>query len=247
MADSPSTHDSSYERHNRFQCDYFEGVPKKTMVPKASPYLDRHIDEVLAAAHVTKADRILDVGCGMGRYTIPLAERGFRVEGLDISAVLLERLRQYGGARLNVPLHAADVVRPPAEFEGAFDVILGFFVLHHIHDLPPSFQGMARMLKPGGRLAFVEPNPFNPLYYAQIAITPGMRWRGERGIMQMRRHVIADACRQAGLTDFGLRRFGFFPPFVTNRPAGRAVERVLERVPVWRPALPTQLFTARRP
>ena len=243
-----TTTDSFYDRHNRYQCDYFEGGPKKTMVPKASsPYLDRHIDEALAAAQVTREDRILEVGCGMGRYTIPLAERGFRVEGLDMSAVLLERLRDYGGGRLNVPLHAVDVMRPPSHFEGAFDVVMGFFVLHHIHDLIPSFAGMARVLKPGGRLVFLEPNPYNPLYYVQIAITPGMRWQGERGIVHMRRRVIADACARAGLSAYGLRRFGFFPPIVANRPAGRAVERVLERVPVWRSALPFQLFTARRP
>ena len=243
----PSADSSFYDRHNRFQCDYFEGAPKKTMVPKPSPYLDRHIDEALAAGQVTRADRILEVGCGMGRYTIPLAERGFRVEGLDMSAVLLDRLKDYGGGRLNVPLHAVDIMNPPAHFDGAFDVVMGFFVLHHIHDLIPSFAGMARALKPGGRLVFVEPNPFNPLFYVQIAITPGMRWQGERGIINMRRDVIADACSRAGLTGYGLRRFGFFPPMIANRPAGRSVERVLERVPIWRPALPFQLFTARRP
>lgn len=247
MAISHQAGESFYHRHNRYQCDYFEGPPKKTMVPQASPYLTRHIDEALAAAQVTPSDRIIEVGCGMGRYTIPLAERGLRVEGLDMSAVLLDRLREYGGERLGVPLHALDVMQPPPEFEGAFDVVIGFFVLHHIHDLVPSFAGMARMVKPGGRLVFVEPNPFNPLYYVQIAVTPGMRWKGERGILHMRRGVIANACARAGLVDYSLRRFGFFPPVIANRPAGRAAERVLERVPVWRPALPFQLFSARRP
>jgi len=247
MSVMPVTDQSFYDQHNRFQCDYFEGGPKKTMVPRASPYLERHIDEALIAGQITKSDRIIDVGCGMGRYTLLMAERGLRVEGLDMSAVLIDRLREYGGARLNVPLHVADVINPPQELIGAYDVVIGYFVLHHIHDLPPSFAGMTRMLKPGGRMVFVEPNPYNPLYYVQIAITPGMRWQGERGIVNMRRRVIRDACERAGLVDFELRRFGFFPPFITNKPAGRAVERVLERLPVWRPALPTQLFTARRP
>lgn len=237
----------TYDRHNRFQCDYFEGPPKKTMVPRASPYLERHIDEALSFGQVRSTDRVLDVGCGMGRYTIPLAERGIRVEGADISAVLLDRLREYGGGRLQIPLHVTDVARPPAKFDGAFDVVLGFFVLHHVHDLPPSFVGMARMLKPGGRLVFLEPNPYNPLYYAQIAGTPGMKWQAERGMVRMRPSVIFRACEQAGLTGCELRRFGFFPPMLANRSAGRAVERVLERVPVWRAALPFQLFKAHRP
>lgn len=241
--DSRARHD----RHNRFQCDYFEGPPKKTMVPKASPYLERHMDEALAFGHVGSTDRVLEVGCGMGRYTIPLAARGIRVEGLDMSSILLVRLREYGGGRLQIPLHSADVMRPPRQLEGAFDVILGFFVLHHVHDLPRSFVGMARLLKPGGRMVFLEPNPFNPLYYLQVAVTPGMKWKAERGLTRMRRGLIFEACEQAGLTGCALSRFGFFPPIVANRPAGRAVERVLEQVPLWRAALPFQLFKAHRP
>jgi SAM-dependent methyltransferase len=238
---------SFYERHNRFQCDYFEGPPKKTMVPAASPYLERHIDEALACAGAAPGERVLEVGCGMGRYTIPLAARGVRVEGLDLSPVLIDRLREYGGDALKIPLHVGDVMRPPRELEDAFDVVLGFFMLHHVHDLRASFAGLAGLVKPGGRLVFVEPNPFNPLYYVQVALTPGMKWRAERGLTRMRRDVIFDACHRAGLDACELSRFGFFPPTVANLPAGRAVERVLERVPIWRAALPFQLFKAHRP
>lgn len=94
---------------------------------------------------------------------------------------------------------------------------------------------------------FLEPNPLNPLYYIQVAVTPGMTWRGERGILQMRPREMAMAMRAAGLRRPGLRRFGFFPPFLANLPRARRVETSLEHVPAWRPALAFQLFRAERP
>lgn len=242
-----TSHPSRFELHNRFQREYFEGPPKKTMVPRSSAYLEGHITRALAMASVGPADRVLEVGCGMGRYTLPLAARGVRVEGHDLSPVLLERLQSYAGGRHDIPLHCGDILAPPAEFDGAFDAILGFFVLHHVHDLPRSIQAMARLLRPGGRMVFVEPNPFSPLYYLQIAITPRMRWAAERGMTRMRRGVLFDAFERAGLDNCELARSGFFPPFVANRPWGGAAERVLERVPLWRGALPTVYFKARRP
>lgn len=42
-----------------------------------------------------------------------------------------------------------------------------------------------------------------------------------------------------------MERFGFFPPFVSNRSFGPPLEDVLEKVSVWKRALPFQLFGGR--
>jgi SAM-dependent methyltransferase len=233
-------------RHNAAQREYFEGMVKRTMVPRPSPYLERHLDEALRFGDVSLQDRVLEVGCGMGRYTLLLARRGLRVEGLELSRVLLDRLRQFDAGQHDIPLHCADLADSLPELRDRFDVVLGFFMLHHVHDLAACFAGIRRLLRPGGRAVFVEPNPYNPLFYIQIAVTPGMTWQGDRGIIRMRRCPIANAIAAAGLTRFALRRFGFFPPFLANRPAGARVERVLEKIRLWRPILPFQLFRAER-
>ena len=62
--------------HNAAQREYFEAREKPRMRPSGSPYIDRHVDEMVRAAGLRPEDRVLEVGCGMGRYTIPLAERG---------------------------------------------------------------------------------------------------------------------------------------------------------------------------
>ncbi len=234
-------------RHNRAQQSYFEGRVPGTMVPRATPYVRRHVDELVRASELTPGLSLLEVGCGMGNYTFELARRGFALEGLDLSPILLDRLRAYATAGFELPLHCADVLAPPAELLGRFEGVVGFFTLHHLHDLAGSIASMARLLQPGGRFAFVEPNAFNPLYYVQIAATPGMSFRGERRLTSMRPGVILPALRAAGLTDVFVHRYGFFPPQIVNRRSGRAVERALERVRPLRPVAAFQLFVGRLP
>ncbi len=234
-------------RHNAGQRRYFESDIKSTMVPRDTPYLNRHVDEIMRAAAIGPGDRVLEVGCGMGRYTLLLAERGVRVEGFDLTPFMLERLADYAGGRFEIPLHLGDAADPPPELHGQFDAVIGLFALHHMQEIPTVLRSLALLLRPGGRLAFCEPNPLNPLYYVQIAARPGMTWEGDGGIVRVRRAPIERALRDAGLTDVYWRRFGFFPPFLANGEVGRRLERPLESFPLWRPALPFQLFGGRLP
>lgn len=234
------------DRHNRAQQKYFEARIPGTMVPRASPYVRRHVDELLRASGLDPGAAVLEVGCGMGNYTFELLRRGLVVEGLDLSQVLLDRLRAYSADRFQLRLHCADVLKPPAELLGRFAGVVGFFTLHHLHDLEGSIASMTGLLETGGRFAFVEPNAFNPLYYVQIAATPGMSFAGERRLTSMRPGVIVPAMRAAGLSDVKVTRYGFFPPQIVNRRGGRAVERMLERVSPLQPVSAFQVFVGQR-
>ncbi|NQU05916.1 MAG: hypothetical protein HQ568_07470 [Calditrichaeota bacterium] len=51
---------------------------------KARPgYPDELIEEVLSFASMTSDSRILEIGCGTGQLTVPLAKRGFSINALD--------------------------------------------------------------------------------------------------------------------------------------------------------------------
>jgi len=125
--------------------------------------------------------------------------------------------------------------------------VIGFFTLHHLHDLFRSFKAMALLLKPGGRLAFLEPNPLNPLYHIQIAITPGMSYRGECSLFQMRKKIIFPLLKEAGYVNITSATLGFFPPFLTNKSWGRKMESQLERFPLWQKILPFRIFKGELP
>jgi len=236
------------EQHNDFQREYYSRPARSTIAHSESPYIQRHLDEVLRVAEVAPGARILDAGCGLGRHSGLLAQRGYQVEGLELSPHLLAQMKQQleQQGRAPIPTYCADIAEPPAELEGRYDAVLGFFVLHHLSDLRAAFRGVARVLKPGGAAVFIEPNPYNPLYYVQITLTPGMRWRAERGIFNMRRGPIQGAFAAAGLGEQSLYRFGCLPPFLRNRPGGGAVDRAVEAARIFEPVLPFQIFRARR-
>jgi 2-polyprenyl-3-methyl-5-hydroxy-6-metoxy-1,4-benzoquinol methylase len=237
---------TSLERHNRAQLEYFERAGRHAMRPADSNYVRRQVDRLVAFAGLAAGERVLDVGCGMGRYTFALADRGLAVEGLDLSEALLERLREFDSGRYNIPLHCADVLDPPDELHGRFDAVVGFFTLHHLHDLTGCLRAMRSLVRPEGRVVFLEPNPLNPLYYVQMLVVPGMSWSGDRGILSMREPSVFRAMAAAGLTSPAVERFGFFPPFVVNRGFGPRLEDAFERVRLWRSFLPFQLFRAGR-
>jgi SAM-dependent methyltransferase len=181
----------------------------------------------------------------MGRYTIPMLRRGFCVEGIDLSAEQLDRLRGHA-PDLDPALHCGDVANPPPSLRGPFDAVLGFFVLHHVHDVERVMRGVMPLLRPGAAVAFLEPNPYNPLYYLQITLTPGMTWEGDSGIVRMRRRPVHDAFRAAGLADPSLERFGLVPPQVMAHPWGRLLEERADRWPL-DPFRAFQLFGATVP
>jgi 2-polyprenyl-3-methyl-5-hydroxy-6-metoxy-1,4-benzoquinol methylase len=236
-----------FDEHNRAQVRYFEQAGKEAMRPVTSSYVLRQVDELVRFAGLAQGEHVLDVGCGMGRYTFPLAERGLRVEGLDLSEGLLDQLDAFNGGRYDIPLHCMDILRAPDELEQRFDAVLGFFTLHHLHDLSTSFAAMAELVKPGGRVVFLEPNPLNALYYIQIVVAPGMTWSGDKGILKMRRRTVFRAMQRAGLDRLSIQRFGLLPPFLANRRWGARLEHGLEHVPLVRPFLAFQLFRGDRP
>ena len=143
-----NTPDGAELAHNAQQVRYFEHDAKPRMVPRPSRYLDRHLDELLAFGGFTPDDRLLEIGAGMGRYTIPLLRRGYRVEACDLSEVLLSRLQEYARPR-PVTVHQVDAASPPQHLHGQFDGVIGLFMLHHVHDVEHCLKGVARMLKPG--------------------------------------------------------------------------------------------------
>ena len=127
----------------------------------------------------------------------------------------------------------ADAADLPADLEGCFDAVTGFFFLHHLDDLAPVMVSCRRALRDGGSAVFLEPNPLHLPYAAQVTFTPGMTWRGEKGIYRMTRAKLEAAARAAGFDEVTFREFGATPPALTNRGWGRRIEATLESLPGW--------------
>jgi ubiquinone/menaquinone biosynthesis C-methylase UbiE len=101
----------------------------------------------------------LDIGCGTGRNVLRLADRGFRVHGIDHSEAMLtiaERKVREGGFADRVELRPGDVRELPFA-DASFDVAMATGVLHHLPDLAPAVAEAARVLRTGGVLCLADP------------------------------------------------------------------------------------------
>lgn len=92
---------------------------------------------------------VADLACGTGDLCRELQRSGYRAVGFDFSLGMLER------ARTEAPLAQADILRLPMR-DGATDGATCGFALRNVVDLSALFAEAARVVRPAGRIAFLE-------------------------------------------------------------------------------------------
>jgi len=104
---------------------------------------------------------VLDVGCGVGRWSLRLAARGMTVTGVDHSECMAKRAAERAElARLTCTFLRADANH--LRLDGRFDLILSVTVLQHIVDADQAAQtirNLAAHLAPNGELVLLEAAP----------------------------------------------------------------------------------------
>jgi len=161
--------------------DHLEGRGGEEIIERSDGYLDLSAGAdvyfaELTASQAAVADRangrVLDVGCGAGRYALYLQEQGFEVVGIDTSPLAVEVCRRRGlrDARL-LTLDQVDHTL------GRFDTILmlgnnfGLFGSHR--GARRSLTRLARIVSPSGRIIaqtldpYQSGNPDHLAYHAQ--------------------------------------------------------------------------------
>jgi len=142
--------------YRSFIKDHYDGLPGA--LTAVSGFITGH--EALAgrlirsgAFDVHGCKRILDAGCGNGRYSKFLlreASPDAVLTSFDLSQKMLERSRKRLG-NPRVTHAAADLTRLPYA-DATFDAVVSGWVLEHLPDPRPGLRELARVLKPGARL-----------------------------------------------------------------------------------------------
>ena len=118
-------------------------------------------DEIFEGV-VQPGQTVVDIGCGMGYFSIALARivgPGGKVIALDVQPQMIKRARrraEHQGLAERIEFRvctANDIgVRESVDF------VLAFWVVHEIEDLESFLIRVRSLLKPGGRIMIVEPN-----------------------------------------------------------------------------------------
>lgn len=115
---------------------------------------EAEVEGVVRLLQLPAGSRILDLCCGHGRIAVPLAQRGYRVTGQDLSALFLERGRGAAeAAGVEVEWVHSDMRRIP--FEATFDAVVNVFTafgyLESDEEDLEVLRQVRQSLKPGGR------------------------------------------------------------------------------------------------
>ncbi|MBU3967061.1 MAG: class I SAM-dependent methyltransferase [Euryarchaeota archaeon] len=127
--------------------------------------------------------RLLDAGCGSGKYSIPLQMRGFEVIGVDVSLDALKMAAKGSVCReLYMKFLAGDICHLPFQ-DASFDIVWCYGVLQHLlsDERELAICEFRRILSSGGRL-FLEVFGDEDMRYGGIEIEPNT-FKRKKGII----------------------------------------------------------------
>jgi SAM-dependent methyltransferase len=132
----------------------FEEVPE--LYDAARPLYPRRVfDDLVELANLEAGSRVLEIGPGTGLATLPLAERGLRVVGVELGERLAVAARRKLAEFPNVEIVTAPFeVWEPAS-GGGFHAVVAFTAFHWI-DPDARYAKTAQLLQEGGALAVVS-------------------------------------------------------------------------------------------
>ena len=112
-------------------------------------------DDIVALSGIPNAGRVLEVGCGTGQATLPMAERGYRITAVELGANLAAIARRNLARFPDVDVQVSAFEDWPLPSE-PFDLVLSVASFHWL-DPDVALPKIASALRPGGAFALAAP------------------------------------------------------------------------------------------
>lgn len=161
-AGAPSIKASEAAHFGAMAADWWDPRGSSAMLHRLNPVrlafvraaIDRHFGADERALRPLTGRAALDVGCGAGLLTEPLARLGAHVTGIDAAPELIEAARTHAGqAGLAIRYVAGEV----AALDGRFDLVTALEVVEHVADPAAFVAALADRLTPDGLLVMSTP------------------------------------------------------------------------------------------
>jgi SAM-dependent methyltransferase len=230
--------------------EFFGELYFETYVPRVEKF--DSAAEAAAAVELAGAPsgaEILDSPCGFGRHSIPLADAGYRVTGIDRSPAQVAEAKKRAGEREWPRFLEADYRELPFE-EASFDTVLNLFSslgYRGEEETRAAFAEFRRVLRPGGALVFetmhrdrlmsvfrerewhelpdgavlLEERSFDPVASLVQAKHRLIRTDGQRSDFEYELRVYTATEIQAMLCDAGFTTVEFFGGLLEQEPLSR--------------------------
>lgn len=214
--------------------------------PTAPYRLKRRTEYLIQHGGLNPSAHALEVGCGTGVVTSYLQLSGARITAIDLSPDLLSQ-----AIRKQWPneVYFQEANAESLDFASAsFDSVVGSSVLHHF-DIDRSLSEMHRVLVPGGRIAFSEPNMLNPHIFLQKNIPYLKRLAGDSpDETAFMRWAFKQTLERAGFEEIQITPYDFLHPQVPVAliKAVSTIGFALERTPLIREIAGSLIISARK-
>jgi SAM-dependent methyltransferase len=133
--------------------DYYEDLWGRLPEDLEPPDLDLRLSHLRAG--VCAGDRVLDLGCGDGRFTQELARIDAKPVGVDVAQAALDRARS---AHPELDFRLTPIDGPLPFDDTSFDVVWASEVIEHVADTARWLSEVRRVIVPRGRLLLTTPS-----------------------------------------------------------------------------------------
>ena len=181
--ESASVDPAEVEKFSRMAAEWWDPAGKFAPLHKFNPVRLQFLRET-ATAHFGRTGlrpfeglSLLDIGCGGGLLSEPMARLGFAVIGADASEKNIKTAATHAAAGGLTIDYRATTAESLAETGATFDVVLNMEVVEHVADLPGYLNACGRLVKPGGLMFVATLNKtLKSLALAKIGVEYVLRW-----------------------------------------------------------------------
>lgn len=190
--------------------------------PLVAKKIKRKAQLIELHGQIISTDFVLELGCGTGAVTKQIVKSGCNLIATDISIEMLKIARENNP---NTKFQQADAHNLPFK-DGLFDLVYGVYVLMYT-DYRKALSEIHRVLKPSGRIVFIEINKLNPIAFSITKFPLKQALKISDEAISFYPWELHRACEEANFSDIEVIPF----EFEWSVPLGE-LNNLLERIPV---------------